>query len=68
MVLINLAGWPMSSKPAVPGSISIFPLPPRYPELNHVENVWQFIGNNLLSNHILTSRDKHPRPVLPSLG
>jgi hypothetical protein len=31
------------------------PLPPRSPELNPVENVWQFMRDNWLSNRIFTS-------------
>jgi transposase len=28
------------------------PLPPKSPELNPVENIWQFIGDNWLSNRV----------------
>jgi transposase len=28
------------------------PLPPKSPELNPVENVWQFMRNNWLSNRV----------------
>ena len=31
------------------------PLPPRSPELSPVENVWQFMRGNWLSNHIFQS-------------
>jgi transposase len=33
------------------------PLPPRCPELNPVENVWQFMRDNWLSNRIFKSHD-----------
>lgn len=33
------------------------PLPPRCPELDPVENVWQFMYDNWLSNCILTYYD-----------
>ena len=33
------------------------PLPPRCPELNPVENVWQFMRDNWLSNRVFKSYD-----------
>jgi putative transposase len=41
-----------SGKLDVPENITLLPLPPRSPELNPVENVWQFIRENWLSNRI----------------
>ena len=40
----------------VPGLPRI-PLPPRSPELNPVENIWQFMRDNWLSNRIFDSYD-----------
>lgn len=34
----------------MPANITLVPLPPRLPELNPVENVWQFLRDNWLSN------------------
>ena len=34
------------------------PLPPRAPELNPVENIWQFMRDNWLSNRIFKSYDE----------
>jgi transposase len=42
------AGWHLSHKLVVPPSITILPLPPKCPELNLVENVWQFMRDNWL--------------------
>ena len=36
----------------VPRNITILPLPPRSPELNPVENIWQFMRDNWLSNRV----------------
>ena len=36
----------------MPDNITLMPLPPRSPELNPVENVWQFMRNNWLSNRV----------------
>jgi transposase len=35
--------------------ITLVPLPPKCPELNPVENIWQFLRDNWLSNRIFTS-------------
>ena len=44
VVMLDQAGWHMSTKLAVPDNITLLPLPSRSPELNPVENVWQFKG------------------------
>src|SRR5215831_20247521 len=36
---------------------SLVPLPPRAPELNGQENIWQFMRQNWLSNRIFKSFD-----------
>src|SRR5512145_1857989 len=41
----------------VPSNISLVPLPPRSPELNPQENIWQFMRQNWLSNRIFKSYD-----------
>ena len=38
-------------------NISIFPMPPKSPELNPVENIWQFMRDNWLSNRVFKSYD-----------
>src|SRR5258708_29737123 len=38
-------------------NITIIALPPKCPELNPVENVWQFMRDNWLSNRIFKSYD-----------
>ena len=40
-----------------PKNISLLPLPPRAPELNPQENIWQFMRANWLSNRIFKSFD-----------
>ncbi len=57
VLILDQAGWHMSAKLAVPGNITLLPLPPRAPELNPVENVWQFMRDNWLSNRVYTSYD-----------
>ena len=55
VLMLDQAGWHMSSKLAVPDNITLLPLPPRSPELNPVENVWQFMRDNWLSNRVFQS-------------
>ncbi len=55
VVIVDQAGWHMSPKLNIPDNITLLPLPPRSPELNPVENVWQFMRDNWLSNRIFKS-------------
>ncbi len=52
---MDQAGWCTSTKLKVPENITTVPLPPRSPELNPVENIWQFMRYNWLSNRVFTS-------------
>ena len=55
IVIVDQAGWHLSNDLEIPDNITILPLPPKSPELNPVENVWQFIRDNWLSNRVFTS-------------
>ena len=55
VLLLDQAGWHLSDKLIVPPNITLVPLPPKCPELNPVENVWQFIRDNWLSNRVFRS-------------
>ena len=57
VVLVDQAGWHMSPKLAVPRNITLLPLPPRSPELNPVENIWQLMRDNWLSNRVFKTYD-----------
>ena len=57
VLLVDQAGWHMSKKLKVPPNITIMPLPPKCPELNPVENVWQFMRDNWLSNRVFKSHN-----------
>jgi hypothetical protein len=47
------AGWHQTGgKLKVPDNISLLHLPPYSPELNPVENIWQFLRQNRLSNRV----------------
>jgi transposase len=51
------AGWHSAHDLVVPDNITLRPLPPCAPELNPVENVWQFIRETWLGDRIFTSYD-----------
>ncbi len=57
VLLLDQAGWHTTDKLVIPPNITLLPLPPRSPELNPVENVWQFIRDNWLSNRVFKSYD-----------
>ena len=43
-----------------PANISLLPLPPKSPDLNPTENVWQYLRDNWLSNRVFVSIHHHP--------
>jgi hypothetical protein len=55
LVLVDQAGWHQSKKLVVPDNITLMPLPAKAPELNPVENIWQFLRENWISNRIFSS-------------
>jgi len=57
VLLMDQAGWHTTDKLDLPDNISIVPLPSKCPELNPVENIWQFMRDNWLSNRIFKSHD-----------
>ncbi len=57
VLVMGRAGWHTSAKPGVPANITILTLPPRSPELNPVENIWQFMRDNWLSNRVFSGHD-----------
>ena len=57
LVLVDRAGWHQSKRLVVPANITLVPLPSKAPELNPVENVWQFVRDNWLSDRIFASYD-----------
>jgi DDE superfamily endonuclease len=51
VVLIDGAGWHEKAKDLrVPDNITLMTLPPYSPELNSMENVWNYLRDNKLSN------------------
>ena len=58
VLMLDQAGWHTSKKLDVPGNITLLPLPPKCPELNPVENVWQFMRQNWLSNRVFPTYEQ----------
>ena len=57
VLLVDQAGWHLSARLLIPTNITILALPPKSPELNPVENIWQYMRDNWLSNRIFKSYD-----------
>jgi transposase len=52
VLLLDRAGWHTSGHLVVPRNLTLIFLPSRAPELNPVENVWQYLRSNWLSNRV----------------
>ena len=57
VVLMDRAGWHKTDKLKVPKNLTIILLPSRSPELNPVENIWQYLRQNWLSNRVFEDYD-----------
>src|SRR3954453_22607506 len=52
VVVLDGAGWHAAGGLAVPGNLPLLPLPRYSPELNPVENVWEYLRQNKLSHRV----------------
>ena len=57
VLLLDRAGWHTTAKLDMPSNITPIFLPSRAPELNPVENIWQFMRGNWLSNLVFETYD-----------
>ncbi len=57
VLLLDQAGWHLSGDVTVPDNLTLLSLPPKCPELNGMENVWQFMRDNWLSNRVFQNYD-----------
>jgi transposase len=55
VLLLDRAGWHTTGNLVVPQNMTLIFLPSRAPELNPVENVWQYLRQNWLSNRVFDS-------------
>src|SRR5208282_3425235 len=57
VLLLDRAGWHTTGKLRMPANITPILLPSRAPELNPVENIWQYMRANWLSNRVFETYD-----------
>ena len=55
VMLMDRAGWHRTKDLVVPDNLTLVLLPARAPELNPVENIWQFLRENWLSSRVFGS-------------
>jgi transposase len=52
VLLLDRAGWHTTDQLNIPQNMTLILLPSRAPELNPVENIWQYLRHNWLSNRV----------------
>jgi hypothetical protein len=52
VLVLDGAGWHSSPRLKVPDNIVLLPLPAYSPELNPIENVWEFLRGNFVSHRV----------------
>lgn len=57
VIVIDGAGWHTSRMLDVPDNITLVVLPPYAPELNPVENIWEYLRKNKLANRLYDDYD-----------
>lgn len=53
VLVLDGAGWHTSPALAVPDNLTLLHLPPYAPELNPVENAWEYLRQNRLALRVL---------------
>ena len=57
VIIIDGAGWHKSQDLKVPDNISLLRLPPYSPELNALENIWEYLRQNFLAGRVFDTYD-----------
>ena len=57
VVLLDRAGWHTTDALQLPANVTLVFLPPRSPELNPTENIWQYLRQTHLSNRVFDTYD-----------
>jgi transposase len=63
VLIFDRAGWHTTGKLDMPDNITPIWLPSRAPELNPVENIWQYLPQNWLSNRVFETFDDIIEPI-----
>ena len=58
VLLLDRAGWHTTDNLNVPKNMTLIFLPSRAPELNPVENIWQYLRANWLSNRVFETYEE----------
>lgn len=58
VLLLDRAGWHTTDQLKIPYNMTLILLPSRAPELNPVENVWQYLRQNWLSNRVFETYEE----------
>jgi len=58
VLLMDRAGWHITKALEIPKNITIIYLPPYSPELNSVENCWEFIKSRYLKNRVFKNAEE----------
>ena len=57
LLVLDGAGWHGGTRLVVPDNVTLLTLPPYAPELNPVENVWQYLRSNKLAITVFDGYD-----------
>jgi len=57
-LIVDNAGWHKAGQLAVPDNITLIPLPPYSPELNAMEQAWEWMRSHYLSNQCYENYDQ----------
>src|SRR6202522_1300974 len=63
VLIFDRAGWHTTPNLLIPENITPIWLPSRAPELNPVENIWQYLRANWLSNRVFETFDDIIEPI-----
>jgi hypothetical protein len=63
ILILDQAGWHGAKELRIPTNISALPLPPRSPELNSQENIWQFHASELAVKPDIQILRRHRRSL-----
>lgn len=57
VLVLDGAGFHIAGSLEIPENMSLLKLPPYSPELNPVENIWEYLRGNILSNTVFDDYD-----------
>ena len=65
VLVVDQAGWHLSAGLVVPDNITLVVLPPKCPELNPAENVWQTVCSLLEAEVAVPAATRREEGLLP---